>query len=108
MNRAEAGKIGGTVTLKRYGRGQLAEWGKLGGRPRLPNYDDIRQRQLLEQNKSNDKEVLGPPGELTMSQLKKRHKLRDRSSPIPEMVPAGSANETPREPALPERKAVSR
>jgi len=108
MNRAEAGKRGGTVTLERYGRNQLAEWGKRGGRPRLPTYDDIRQRQLLGQNKNNNKEAKDPPGKLTLSQLKRRYKLRDRSSPIPEMIQAGTANETPREPSLPERKAVSR
>lgn len=108
MTRAEAGRRGGTVTLERYGRNQLVEWGKRGGRPRLPTYDDIRQRQLLEQNTNNNKEAKDPPGELTLSQLKKRYRLRDRSSPIPEMIQAGTANETPREPSLPERKAVSR
>jgi len=106
MTRAEAGKRGGTITSQRHGHDEYVRWGKRGGRPRLPTYDDIRQRQLLEQNKNNNKEAKDPPGELSMSQLKKRYRLRDRSSPIPEMIQAGTANETPREPSLPERKAV--
>lgn len=31
---AEAGRRGARKTLKRYGREQLREWGKLGGRPK--------------------------------------------------------------------------
>jgi hypothetical protein len=57
MTRRDSGRIGGLVTLERYGKDQLRTWGKLGGRPRSPTYDDIRivntkrkQQSLLEQN----------------------------------------------------------
>ena len=30
---AKAGSKGGSVTVKKYGRRQMREWGKLGGRP---------------------------------------------------------------------------
>jgi hypothetical protein len=93
--KVEAGRKGGNVTLQKHGREQLRDWGKLGGRPRNPTYDDIRQRQLLEQNKNNNKEVTDPPGDL--SHLRKLYKLRRGSSAIPEIVQAGTANETPRE-----------
>jgi len=101
LTRSGSGRKGGLVTLQRYGRGQLAEWGKLGGRPKNPTYDDIRQRQLLEQKKNNNKEVQGPPGDL--SHAKKLYKLRRRSNGIPETVQAGTTQETPREP-VPARK----
>jgi len=94
--RASSGRKGGNITLRRYGREQLAEWGKLGGRPRSPNYDDIRQRQLLEQSKNNNKEVTDPPGDI--SHLRRLYKLRRRSSVIVETRQAGTTQETPREP----------
>jgi len=31
---SQAGRKGGRTTVKRYGRTQLREWGKRGGRPR--------------------------------------------------------------------------
>jgi len=99
--KVEGGRKGGTITLERYGRDQLTTWGKLGGRPRSRTYDEIRQQQRLEQN-NNGKEVKGPPGS-NLSELKKALKLRDRSSPNHKTVQAGMAQETPREPALPER-----
>ena len=34
MTVKEAGRRGGQAVLKKYGRKQLREWGKLGGRPR--------------------------------------------------------------------------
>jgi len=98
--KADSGRKGGTVTLERYGRDQLAEWGRLGGRPRSRTYDDIRQQQRLEQG-NNSKEAKGLPDNL--SKLKGLYKLRGRSSPSAESEPAGMAQETPREPALPER-----
>ena len=98
--RADSGRKGGTVTLERYGKDQLAAWGKLGGRPRSRTYDDIRQRQLLEE-RNNNKEAKGLPG--NVSALKRLYKLRGRSSPGAESEPAGLAPETPQEPALPER-----
>ena len=146
--KADSGRKGGTITLERYGRDQLAAWGRLGGRPRSRTYTDIttdntkcrfchqplirsrfnnryyvdvcnnprcylsrqpqrnvtytenRQRQLLEQ-RNNHKEAKGLPG--NVSELKRVFKLRGRSSPSAESEPAGMAQETPREPALPER-----
>ena len=105
MTRVEAGRIGGTVTLERYGRNQLAEWGKLGGRPHSPTYQDIlRRRQLQEQNNGHkQKEVItGPPGNL--KGLKKQYAARYGSSGdngIQEAVaPATTRGQ------LPERKAA--
>jgi len=89
-----AGRKGGVTTLQRYGRDQLAAWGKRGGRPRALTYDEIRQQQRLEQN-NNHKEGKGPSGNLT--DLKTLYKLRHRSSGIPEIPQAGTAQETPRE-----------
>ena len=31
---SEVARMGGRATVKKYGRKQLREWGKLGGRPR--------------------------------------------------------------------------
>jgi len=93
--RADAGRLGGTVTLQRYGKEQLATWGKLGGRPRALTYDEIRQRQRLERN--NIKEVQGPPGSHDLRRLRKRLNLPRRSSGIDEIPQAGTAQETPRE-----------
>ena len=95
MTRADAGRLGGTVTLQRYGKDQLATWGRLGGRPRALTYDEIRQQQRLERN-NNNKEVTGPPGK-NLRTLNAHYKLRRRSSGIDEMPQAGIAQETPRE-----------
>ena len=94
--RRDSGKKGGLVTLERYGREQLRDWGKLGGRPRSLTYDEIRQQQRLERNKNNHKEVMGPPGK-SLRTLNTRYKLHRRSSDIDEMPQAGTAQETPRE-----------
>ena len=98
MTRADSGRKGGLTTLERHGKDQLRTWGKLGGRPRLPTYDDIRQQQLREQN-NNHKEAMGSPGGDNLVLLKKlvKNKLRRRSSGIPEIPQAGTAQETPRE-----------
>ena len=102
MTRRDSGKKGGLVTLQRYGRDQLAYWGKYGkpggnkpGRPKNPTYDEIRQQQRLERN-NNHKEVKGPPGK-NLRTLNMRYKLRQRSTGIDEMSQAGTAQETPRE-----------
>jgi len=101
--KVEAGRKGGMATLERHGRDQLAEWGKLGGRPRALTHDEIRQQQLLEQN--NNKEVItDPPGSLT--ELKRLHKLRRGSNGIFETPQAGIAQNTPSEQSLPERERV--
>jgi len=72
--RRDAGRKGGLATLKKHGRGQLAEWGRRGGRPPALTYDDIRQRQLCEPQNS-DKEVKGTPGN-RLNGLKKLWELR--------------------------------
>lgn len=79
MNKSDAGRMGGTMTLERYGRDQLTEWGKRGGRPRSQTYNDIRQRELRERN--NNKEGKGFPGTSNLNTLKELYKARDRSSP---------------------------
>lgn len=101
MTRRDSGRKGGTVTLERYGRDQLAEWGKRGGRPKSQTYDDIRQRELRERN--NNKEVKGFPGTSNLGTLKELYKARGRSSPIGETEPAGITQETPQE-VVPARK----
>ena len=103
--RRDSGRKGGTTTLERYGRAQLAEWGRLGGRPRSLTYDDIRQEQSRGRNNNNEKEVnKGIPGNL--GELKRLYKRRG-SSAYPETQEAGTTHETPRSESLPERNAVS-
>jgi hypothetical protein len=102
--KADAGRKGGLTTLQRYGRDQLREWGKLGGRPRLPTYDDIfRQRERLDQN--NKKGGDGFPGH-NLAQLKTLYGLRQRSTGIDEIWKAGAVRKTPIEQPLPERTGV--
>ena len=93
--KVDSGRKGGLATLQRYGRDQLADWGKLGGRPRALTYDEIQQQRRLERN-NNHKEGMGPPGK-NLRTLKARHKLRRRSTGIDEIPQAGTAQETPRE-----------
>ena len=78
--RRDSGRKGGLVTLERYGRDQLAEWGRRGGRPRSLSYDDIQQHQALEQHHNNNREVISadPPGK--HNQLRRHHKLRAAES----------------------------
>lgn len=95
MSKDVAGRKGGLATLKRYGRDQLTEWGKRGGRPRSPNYDEIRQRQLLEQNNNHKEVITGPPGNLR--QLRRSYKLRRRSSDINQIPEAGIAQVNPKQ-----------
>jgi hypothetical protein len=94
LTRRDSGRKGGLTTLKRYGRDQLVEWGKLGGRPRSLGYDDIRQQQLAERGNNNNEEVNpGPPGNL--SSLRRLYRLRQRST-APEIQEAGITKATPR------------
>ncbi len=93
--RRDSGRKGGTVTLERYGRDQLAEWGKRGGRPRSRTYDDIRQRRRLERN-NNHKEGMGSPGKANLRTLKTLYRLSPRSTDG-ENEQAGLADETPQE-----------
>lgn len=68
----EAGRLGGYATLARYGREQMREWGRGGGRPRARTYDDIRQQQRPEQQSTD--EVTGSPGNLR--ELRALYRLR--------------------------------
>lgn len=106
--KADSGRKGGQVTLERYGRDQLTTWGKLGGRPGSPTYDDIRQQQRREQN--NNKGGSGSPGN-NLSQLKTLYKLqRQRRSNgggyERETQETGIAQKTPTEQSLSERTEV--
>ena len=104
MTRKDSGRIGGLATLKRYGKDQLRDWGKLGGRPRSLTYDEIRQQQRLEQN--NNKGGDGSPGN-NLSQLKALLKQRQRSNGADyETGEAGIGQETPQGQPLPERTEV--
>lgn len=71
--RRDSGRKGGLTTLRRHGKAKMREWGKLGGRPRNPDYDDIRQRQALERQRKNEEEK-GPPANL--NELKRLYKLQ--------------------------------
>jgi hypothetical protein len=95
--RRDSGRKGGLTTLTRYGKAQLREWGRLGGRPRNPDYGDIRQRQVLE--KQNNEEVTGPPGNL--SQLRRLFKLQAAGRAANQIQEAGAVPKTPRGQSLP-------
>lgn len=57
MNKADCGRMGGLQTLMIHGSAQLKEWGKLGGRPRIPTYNDlIQQGQSLELDRNYKEE----------------------------------------------------
>lgn len=92
--RRESGRKGGLVTLERYGKAQLRAWGRLGGRPRNPDYDDIRQRQTLEKQ-NNGKEVNseGPPA--TITQLRRLYKLQAAESSGEPNTRGGGCPENP-------------
>jgi len=47
MTKNEAGKRGGTATLKRHGADKLRAWGKLGGRPRRNPERDIKSPRKI-------------------------------------------------------------
>jgi hypothetical protein len=106
MTRKDSGRIGGLATLKRYGKDQLRDWGKLGGRPRSLTYDEIRQQQRLEQN--NNKGGDGPPGN-NLNQLKallKQRQSRSSGVLVTSIEEAGIGQETPQGQPLPERTEV--
>jgi len=48
--RRRAGLRGGQATLERYGPERMRDWGKLGGRPRLPNLAEVESRQRSRQS----------------------------------------------------------
>ena len=43
----KSGSQGGKKTVKKYGRKQMAEWGKLGGRPRLDSCKQPNQTRWI-------------------------------------------------------------
>jgi hypothetical protein len=98
--RRDSGRKGGLTTLRRHGKAKLTEWGRRGGRPRNPDYDEVRQQQSL-RNKQEVKQE-GPPGGANLSSLQRLWRLRSRSS-SDQIAPAGIANENPTE-AVPARK----
>jgi len=78
MTKREAGRIGGLATLRRYGTQGMAARGKLGGRPRSPTIDEIRQQQSLKAQ-TIDKGGQDTPGDLR--ELKRLWKSAARSRP---------------------------
>jgi hypothetical protein len=54
-NRQRSGQMGGLQTRMRYGDAYLRELGKRGGRPRLPNIEQLRQQQsaIKKENEKN-------------------------------------------------------
>jgi len=48
-----AGRLGGLQTALRYSKEQRREWGKRGGRPRLPTLAELRQQSVPVSNENN-------------------------------------------------------
>jgi len=48
MNKAQSGQLGGFQTFLRYGSKHMAKIGELGGRPRLPSIQELRQQSAPE------------------------------------------------------------
>ncbi|KSV17347.1 hypothetical protein CY91_00955 [Dehalococcoides mccartyi] len=57
LTNKEAGRLGGLKTVALYGREHMKELGKLGGRPRLPTLQEIRDRKAKASNINNNKGV---------------------------------------------------
>lgn len=57
MTRAEAGALGGRLTVARHGATQLKAWGQLGGRPRLPTHLDVAAARLERNKKLNERRL---------------------------------------------------
>ncbi|KSV18471.1 hypothetical protein DA01_03445 [Dehalococcoides mccartyi] len=53
LTNKEAGRLGGLKTVALYGREHMKELGKLGGRPRLPTLQEIRDRKAKASNINN-------------------------------------------------------
>jgi len=78
LTHAERGRLGGYVTFSRYGHEGMSEWGKKGGRSRLPTLAVIRQQQLLiAQYKKEGKDT---PGKLPNNLKELRKLLRHGSN----------------------------
>jgi len=78
LTHAERGSLGGYVTFSRYGREGMSEWGKKGGRSRLPTLAVIRQQRLL--RAQYKKEGLDTPGKLPNNLKELRKLLRHGSN----------------------------
>lgn len=92
--RRDSGRKGGLTTLARYGREQLKEWGKLGGRrQREPNCDEMERQQQARARQTEQEVSLNPPGSLTG--LGRLYELRQGSTAT-EVGEAGATQVTPR------------
>lgn len=74
-NKQQTGRLGGKVTLRKYGREHYREIGKKGGRPKLPTLDETRQKQAIERNAKIDK----LQGSNDLKSLKKLWKIKQSS-----------------------------
>ena len=71
--RRRAGLRGGQATLERYGPERMRDWGKLGGRPRLPTLAEMESRQRSRQSNAEKRSNHG--NRLPTTSL--RRKLRE-------------------------------
>ena len=78
LTHAERGSLGGYATFALYKSEGMSEWGKKGGRSRLPTLAVIRQQQLL--IAQYKKEGLDTPGKLPNNLKELRKLLRHRSN----------------------------
>jgi len=65
--RQMAGRLGGLQTALRYSHEQRQEWGKCGGRPRLPSIEELRQRaapKIINENGGRPPDILAEVGRL--------------------------------------------
>ena len=73
--RRAAGRLGGIQTTLRYGTEQRREWGKFGGRPKLPTLEDLRQK-IAPSTKAGEEDVSSTS---SLKELKRLFKLRQKS-----------------------------
>lgn len=71
--RRVAGRLGGLQTALRYSKEQRVEWSKLGGRPRLPDIDELRQQSTPTVQVNNNGGSKLPNG---LKELKELYRLR--------------------------------
>lgn len=72
--RRRAGRLGGLQTALRYSKEQRIEWGRLGGRPRLPTIEELRQQAAPENNNGGSRLPNG------LKELKELYKLRIKNN----------------------------
>lgn len=73
--RQAAGRLGGIQTASRYGKEQRREWGKLGGRPKLPTLEELK-REMAPSTKTREGSVINTSN---LKELKRLFKLRQKS-----------------------------